>query len=57
MGVLSYINGTHTDLPNSLFDCSIESPAKDGCVGAFVGCFFHALMNSLDPFLLKASNS
>ena len=44
MGVPSYINGTHTDLPNSLFDCSIESPAKDGCFGAFVGCFFHAFM-------------
>lgn len=39
MRVPSYINGT----PNSLFDCSIESPAKDGCLGALVGCFFTPL--------------
>ena len=45
MGVPSNINGTHTDSPNSLFDCAIESPAKDGCLGAFVGCFIHAFMN------------
>ena len=58
MRVPSNINGTHfIDPQNSLFDCSIESPAKDGCFGAFVGCFFHAFMNFLDPFLLKASNS
>ena len=45
MRVPSNINGTHfIDPQNSLFDCSIESPAKDDCLGSLSDAFFYALL-------------